>query len=368
LDIVDIVLKVLAFVGGLALAIYALRSAIVTFVLPRQRRSYLTRWVFLSTRLMFNFIASRQKEYAGRDGIMALYAPVSLLALTATWLSVTLVGFAGVYWALGIPTVGDSFRASGSALFTLGFAPPPDAPTTVATLVEAFLGLALIAILIAYLPTMYSAFSRRETLVTLLEVRAGQPPSATSMYKRMHRLGQMNNLTDLWKSWEVWFAEVEETHTSLSALAFYRSPRPEHSWVTAAGAILDAAAIAASSLDIPRDPSQDICIRSGYLAMRHIADTFTLPYNPDPKKDDPISVTREEFDAMYDDLKDYGIAMKPDRDKAWEDFVGWRVNYDSVLLALAVLTMAPEAPWSSDRVRHQNIIPRVPENNGRQLR
>jgi hypothetical protein len=178
----------------------------------------------------------------------------------------------------------------------------------------------------------------------------------------------MDQLTDLWKTWEVWFAELDETHTSLAALAFYRSPRAEHSWVTAAGAILDAAAIAASSLDIPRDPSQDICIRSGYLAMRHIADFFQLPYNPDPQKGDPISVRREEFDAVYDDLRNYGIAKKPDRDKAWEDFVGWRVNYDSVLLALAVLTMAPEAPWSSDRVRQQNVIPKVRESNTRQLR
>ena len=86
---------------------------------------------------------------------------------------------------------------------------------------------------------MYSAFSKRETQVTLLEVRAGNPPSAVTMYQRLHRLGQMDQLTDLWKTWEVWFAELDETHTSLAALPFYRSPRAEHSWVTAAGAILD---------------------------------------------------------------------------------------------------------------------------------
>jgi hypothetical protein len=331
-------------------------------------RSYITRWLFLGMRLIFNMIARRRKDYSGRDSIMALYAPVSLLLLPATWLGITLVGFAGIFWAFGIPTLGESFRESGSALFTLGYAAPPDALTTALSLVEATIGITLAALLIAYLPTMYSAFSKRETQVTLLEVRAGNPPSAVTMYKRLHRLGQMDQLTDLWKTWEVWFAELDETHTSLAALAFYRSPRAEHSWVTAAGAILDAAAIAASSLDIPRDPSQDICIRSGYLAMRHIADFFKLPYNPDPQKGDPISVRREEFDAVYDDLREYGIAMKPDRDKAWEDFVGWRVNYDSVLLALAVLTMAPEAPWSSDRIRHQNVIPKVRDSNTRQLR
>jgi hypothetical protein len=365
MDTFNIVSRVLAFIAGVWLVLAALNSAVVTFVLPRQRRSLITSWLFLGSRFVFNLLARRHKEYSGRDRIMALYAPVSLLLLPVTWLATTLVGFAGIFWALGIPTVGDSFRESGSALFTLGFAAPPDAATTVASLVEALIGLTLIALLIAYLPTMYSAFSKRETLVTLLEVRAGSPPSASTMYKRMHRLGQMDGLTDMWKSWEIWFAELEETHTSLAALAFYRSPRPEHSWVTAAGAVLDAAAIAVSSLDIPRDPSQDICIRAGYLALRHIADSFGFPYDPNPTKDNPISVTRQEFDSVYNDLREYGIAMKPDQGKAWEDFVGWRVNYDSVLLSLAVLTMAPDAPWSSDRVRHENIFPKVRESDTR---
>jgi hypothetical protein len=368
MNIVDIVLKVSAFMVGLALVIAAVSSAVVTFVLPRLGRSRITRGLFLFMRLIFNLVARRQRDFKGRDAVMALYAPVSLLLLPATWLGMTLVGFAGIFWACGIPTLGESFRESGSALFTLGFASPPDALTTALAFIEATIGLILAALIIAYLPTMYSAFSKRETLVTLLEVRAGDPPSASTMYKRMHRLGQMDKLTDLWKSWEIWFAELDETHTSLAALAFYRSPRSQHSWVTAAGAILDAAAIAASSLDIPRDPNQDICIRSGYLAMRHIADFFQLPYKSDPTKDDPVSVRREEFDEVYDDLRAYGIAMKPDRDKAWEDFVGWRVNYDSVLLALAVLTMAPEAPWSSDRVRYQDIKPKVQESHTRQLR
>ncbi len=85
--------------------------------------------------------------------------------------------------------------------------------------------------------------------------------------------------------------------------------------------------------------------------MRHIADFFVLSYNPDPKKGDPISITKEEFDAVYDRLANYGIPMKPNRQLAWEDFAGWRVNYDTVLRALAVLAMAPEAPWISDEKR-----------------
>ncbi len=352
----------------MGLVIAALNSAIITFVLPRVGRSRITRGLFLVTRKLFKIVIGKNRDFNGRDAIMALYAPISLLLLPVTWLATTWCGFGFVYWALGVASMGEAFRESGSSLLTLGFASHPDGVITVLGFAEATIGLILVALLIAYLPTMYAAFSKRETLVTLLEVRAGAPPSASTMYKRLHRLGQIDNLTEIWRAWEVWFAELDETHTSLAALAFYRSPRPEHSWVTAAGAILDAAAIAASSLDIARDAYQDICIRSGYLAMRHIADFFQLPYNADPQKNDPISISRQEFDEVYDDLKDYGIKMKPDRDKAWEDFAGWRVNYDSVLLALAVLTMAPEAPWSSDRRPMPYSLKDANKNGPKQLR
>ena len=204
---------------------------------------------------------------------------------------------------------------------------------------------------------MYSAFQKRETAVTLLEVRAGAPPSAIELFQRFHRLGRMEKLSELWISWEIWFAELEESHTSLGALVFFRSPQPHRSWVTAAGAILDAASLASSALDVPRDAQADLCIRAGFLALRYICDFFRIPYDPNPKPGDPISITREEFDAACKQLADAGIPLKPDRDQAWRDYAGWRVNYDIPLRALAGLTMAPEAPWSSDRAMKLNELP-----------
>jgi hypothetical protein len=169
------------------------------------------------------------------------------------------------------------------------------------------------------------------------------------MLKRHQRIHGIDRLHELWQSWEVWFAEVAESHTSLAALVFFRSPKPEHSWVTAAGAVLDAAALAVSTVEIPHDVQADLCIRAGYLALRSVADFFRFPYDPNPRPDDPISVTRQEFDAACAELADQGLPLKANRDQAWRDFAGWRVNYDAVLLALADLTMAPPAPWSSDR-------------------
>ena len=113
--------------------------------------------------------------------------------------------------------------------------------------------------------------------------------------------------------------------------------------------MLDTASLVASTVDVPKDAQVDLCIRAGFIALRHICDFFGIPYNPDPKPDDPISIAQEEFDEVYDKLTEVGVPLKPDREQAWRDFRGWRVNYDSVLIHLAGLTMAPWTPWSSDR-------------------
>lgn len=337
------------FFLGLAIVAGTLYSAIETFVLPRSANDPLTRLVFLSIRRLFDLRTKRARSYQERDRIMAFYAPITLLALPPVWLVLVLLGYTGMFWALGVPSWRGAFTASGSSLLTLGFAPLDDLPKQMLAFSEATIGLGLVALLIAYLPTMYAAFSRREAAVTMLEVRAGSPPSALDMIKRYHRIHGLDRLHEQWAAWEMWFADIEESHTSLAALVFFRSPQPEHSWVTAAGAVLDTASLVNSALDVPHDPQADLCIRAGYLALRRIADFFRIAHNENPKPDNPISISRQEFDAVCDDLNGAGIPLKADRDEAWRDFAGWRVNYDTVLLALAALTMAPYAPWSSDR-------------------
>lgn len=347
----DFVFRLLVFLLGFTVVASTLLSAIRTFVLPRSANDLLTRVVFIAIWQVFRVRMLPARSFAERDRIAALYAPIGLLALPPTWLALVLVGYSGVYWALGMPTWYDAFRLSGSSLLTLGFMSVDDLPKTILMYSEAATGLILVALLIAYLPTMYSAFSRRETAVTLLEVRAGSPPSAIELIARYHRLKRFDELHTLWEQWEIWFAETEETHTSLAALVFFRSPQPDHSWVTASGAVLDAAALVNAALDIPHDVQADLCIRAGYLALRRIGDFFNIKYNPDPKPDSPISISREEFDQACDQLAQQGAPLKADRDQAWQDFWGWRVNYDTVLVGLADIVGAPEAPWSSDRAQ-----------------
>lgn len=345
----DIIIRIVVFAAGLLIVYLTLTSAIKTFVLPRSANVFLTRLVFRNMRRLFELRVRNASTYEERDRVMALYAPTALLVLPVVWLINVMMGYMGMFWALGVEPVYEAFKLSGSSLLTLGFASVDDWPKTILAFSEAALGLILIALLIAYLPIMYSTFSQREAAVSMLEVRAGSPPSAVTMIERYHRLQRLTELHDVWVEWERWFTFVDETHTSLAAINFFRSPQYDRSWITAAGAVLDGAALAASTLDIPRDVQADLCIRAGYLTLRHIADFFRIAYDPDPQPDDPISISRPEFDEVYDELRAQGIPVKEDREQAWCDFAGWRVNYDAPLLALADLLMAPYAPWSSDR-------------------
>jgi hypothetical protein len=342
-------IRAVLFLLGALLVATTLRSAVRTFILPRASNTLIARWVFRAVGAAFRWRAGKARSYEASDRAMELLAPIALLVLPAVWLVLVGLGYMGMYLGLGIASIEQAFSLSGSSLLTLGTKPPTGWFVTFLAFSEAAIGLALIALLIAYLPTMYAAFSRREAAVAMLEVRAGSPPSAFTMLERYHRLHRLDKLGEVWTAWETWFADIEESHTSLAALVFFRSPQPQRSWVTAAGAVLDAASLTASTLDIPRDVQADLSIRAGYLALREIASFFRIPFNPDPQPGGPISIGRGEYDAVCDHLAELGLPIKLDRDQAWRDFVGWRVNYDAVLLGLARLTLAPYAPWSSDR-------------------
>ena len=341
------VIRAGAFLLGFFLVAATLGSAVHTVVLPRGIPARLASAVFIFMRRVFRLRLGRNPSYQRRDRTMALYSPISLLTLALVWLAVVGLGYALVYWSLEPSSLRAALTLSGSALLTLGFEQPGGFLATALSFTEAAFGLTLLALLITYLPSLYTSFSRREAAVALLEVRAGSPPSGVEMLERFGRIGWLERLPNLWESWERWFAEVEETHTSFPALVFFRSPQPEQSWITAAGAVLDAASLSASSRQ-ENDPDAQLCIRSGYIALRRIADFFGLPHDPDPAPGDPISISREEYDAACARLEAAGVALRSDRDEGWTSFAGWRVNYDVVLSRICKLVDAPHAPWSCD--------------------
>ena len=343
-----IIWRTAVFLTGIFIIGGTLIAAIKTFILPRGVNVWLTRAVFRAIGFFFR-LRVRRATYGERDRIMAFFPPLALFLMPMILLVLILVGYICLFWALEPRSLPELLYLSGSSLLTLGYASVNTTASKLLEFSEAMIGLVLIAMLIAYLPTMYSAFSRRETAVVLWEARAGSPPTVVEMVARSYRTGELERLRDVWMSWQTWFAELEESHTSLSPLVFFRSPQAQRSWITAAGNVMDSAAFILSAVDVRFEPQAAFCIRAGFLALRQIADFFGLPYETNSSPNTPISISRHEFDEVCDKLAAQDVPLKADREQAWRDFAGWRVNYDDVLLALAALTIAPYAPWISDR-------------------
>lgn len=350
-----IVLRIIAFLAGAGLALYTINSALRSFVLPRADHSFLTTFVF---SMIYRVLSKRfkgNKPFSIKDNILAMHPPYAMFLLPLVWLAMIIVGYTGMYWGLDSTLLlQEALILSGSSLMTLGTSSHEGLFITLLSFSQAALSMMLIALLIGYLPTMYSAFSQRELMVTKLEAYAGSPPTPTEMIRRLHFVENLDNpelMQTLWTDWQDWFLQIEEQHTTLALMNFYRSPKPDRHWLTAAGCVLDTAAIIASSVQIERAAMSGVVIRSGFISLRSIADYFQIKYNPNPHHSDPIQIKREEFEQVLDVLEEFDVPINPDRDYCWDHYVGWRVNYDEVLTGLAYITNAPYAMWSSDRVR-----------------
>lgn len=136
-----------------------------------------------------------------------------------------------------------------------------------------------------------------------------------------------------------------ETHTTLVILNYYRSPNPVQTWIGSAATVLDAAAIFQAAVDVKPSPTAGLCIRSGWLTLRRLADYFKIPYPVDMKQKIQIAITREEFDMVLARLERSGVPLVSDRDAAWRDFAGWRVNYDAIIEALYIRFTCPRIDW-----------------------
>jgi hypothetical protein len=344
----DLVFRVLAFAVGTFLIITTILAAIRSFVLPRNESVLLNNWVFRALRFVFEQVTRLVHTYAQRDRVMSLYAPVSLVALPIVWLAVISVGFTGIYWALHEGSWLESYQLSGSSLLTLGTHKTRGPIITIFTFAEATMGLLLLTLLISYLPTMYQAFSRRELVVARLELRSSPGHSATDLVVWLNRSGSLQDDAAQWQAWEEWFVEIEETHTSLPILSFFRSPQPGRSWVTAAGIILDAAALIISTVPQPRNPDIEICFKAGCVAMNRVtrffherahAEPAQQPNDKDPPIEDPH---RQDFMSACEQLQEAGLSLRPDLEQAWQTYHSLRSRYTEPLDFLARLTTSPD--------------------------
>ncbi len=233
------------------------------------------------------------ESYEGKDRILAFEAPTALLVMMVTWLFLFLIGYGLMLW----PFTGEfwgAMRESGSSLLTLGFAAHVTPEATVIYFMAATTGLVVIALLIAYLPALYSAFNRRETLVTVLQSRAGAPAWGTEILIRHHSVGILDSLPSFYRDWELWAADVAETHSNYPILVRFRSPHPLRSWIVGLLAVLDSAALYLS-LAPERSPIEArLCLRMGFNCLGDVAEAVELPFDPGsiPRRPDPAHLRR----------------------------------------------------------------------------
>jgi hypothetical protein len=334
---------------GIAVAVWLLSSAVRTLVIPRPERVWLTGALFRAARWVTVAIARRFEDPARRHWLLGGFAPVVLISLPLIWSVGLIVAFAGIFAGFGELSFVDSLELSGSSLTTLGFI---DAPTVLMrgiAIIEALLGLAIVALVISFLPTFYAMFSRRELAVGRLTTRAGEPPTPFEFIVRLNAIKRLDGVGERWEEWESWFTDVGETHTNFPALVYFRSARVERSWVTAAETALDSAALVTSLQLVPSTGQAQTLIRSGYLSLRGIADYFNMQPEIDPRLLDEQNVTRLQFDRLVDALVAQGVEVNVPRDEAWTAFAGWRINYDRAIVGLQELVVDVPSHWTSHR-------------------
>ena len=362
-------------VAGIVIVTLTWIGMLDTLVVPRGLSSRLAAIVSKVVRRLFLVVANRFDEYDSKDAVLVLQGPITLLLLLVTWIVSFLLGYALILYPIEHVSFVRTIEEVGSAFFTLGFAGPRSTGASLVHIVAAFTGLIVIALQIAYLPTLYASFNRRETLVTMLQSRAGSPAWGPEILRRHYAVGIVDNLRPLFEEWEQWAADVAESHTNYPILVSFRSPHPLRSWIVGLLAVIDSAALyaALSPSSVPSEAR--LCIRMGFNCMRDIATAMQIPFDPDPLPTDPIELTFEEFHGAVNQLKEVGFPMERSAEEAWPHFRGWRVNYESVAYALADFAVAPPGPWSGPRehLPGMAIIPqrpanRQPENTGESVR
>jgi len=350
-------IRILASVVGAVLLVGTSISVLKSLVMPGGRIGLLYHTVARLGDRVFWLAARRLPSYERRDRVLAFQAPVVLAGLLISWLLAYLVGF-GLVLSPVVGGLAGGLRESGSSLFTLGFASTNRGGPTAIDFLAGASGLIVVALQIAYLPTLYSAFNRRETEVTLMAVRAGQPAWGPELLARSRFTITSEDLPNFYRQWERWAADVAESHSSYPILLLFRSADPMANWLIALLAVMDSAALFSAVAPDEVPVQGRLCLAMGFRCLRQLADTLGLPYDPDPRPDAGIALTRPEFDQGIERLRAVGFHMQRTPDEAWPHFQGWRVNYESIAYRLAYKLDLVPAAWAGPR--RSGETPRAP--------
>lgn len=356
-------MDVFLFALGIVVVMSTGASVVFTMVLPRRPTGLqrLSLAVTGSVRLVLLGASRLVRSYEAKDRVLAPCGPLALVAQLVLWAVWFVVGFGLVIQGV-THDVGDAMLQSMTALFSLGAVHGGGRPDPAADIAAGAVWAVVVALQIAYLPTLYSAFNKRESLVAMLESRAGVPAWGPEVLARHQLVGITDTLPQFYAAWEEWAADLAETHTTYPVLLLFRSPDPWFSWLVGLLAVLDGAAMHLALSPGTASSQARLCLRMGFTALNRIAATLGWEVDADPDPAGPIRLTYDEFAEAVAMLDDIGFEMERPAEEAWEDFRGWRVNYELVAYRLADGLTAPPAPWSGPRrhLRSGTVAPRRP--------
>jgi len=346
-------MRAVVAVISVALLATVLLEAFETVVLPRRvtRRIRLTRLFYRVTWRPWAALARRLGSRARREAYLGFFGPLSLLLLLGVWAGGLILGFGMLQWALGSPLhgpggrigVGTYIYLSGSTFFTLGLGDvTPLGPVGRAlTVGEAGVGFGFLALVIGYLPVIYQAFSRREANISLLDARAGSPPSAAELLRRHGQ--SMDELGRLLRDWERWSADLLESHLSYPVLCYYRSQHTNQSWLAALTTILDASALVMVGIDGAPTRQAQLTFAMARHAVLDLAQIFAP--GP-PRAPDPDRLSPELLRRLRAALAAEGITLR-DASAAEERLATLRRMYEPYVNALAEYLLMVLPPWIS---------------------
>lgn len=336
------------------LLIFALLlDAFETVVLPRRvvRRIRLARGFYRVTWIPSAAIARRIKSKRRRESYLSFFGPLSLIMLLSVWAVGLVFGFGALHWSLGSRlNISDAqvdlaayLYFSGTTFFTLGFGDVTAAGTLarVLAIVEAGMGFGFLALIIGYLPVIYQAFSRREASITLLDARAGSPPSAAELLRRHGQNGA--ELERLLYDWERWAAELMESHLSYPVLCYYRSQHNNQSWLTALTAVLDASALVMVGVD----GASKRQARLTFAMSRHAVVDLAQVFNTPPREIPQDRLSKEENNRLRAFLSTAGVKLAAG-EEADAKLLELRRMYEPYVKSLADYLLVSLPVWAPE--------------------
>jgi hypothetical protein len=339
-------------VAGIIVILVVVWDAFEALVLPRtaSRRFRPARMFYRATWPAWTALANLIGRGGRRENFLAIYGPLSFLVLMACWAVALMVGFAMTQWGLGshlnVPEGTSGFWAdlymSGTTLFTLGIGDvtPNGAFARALTVVEAGVGFGFLALVIGYLPVLYQGFSRREVNISLLDARAGSPPSAGELLLR--HVDDMAGLDALLRDWERWAAELMESHLSYPVLLYFRSQHEHQSWLGALTAILDASALV--MVGINGGPSRQAQLT--FAMARHAVVDLAQASGVAPRAPSPDRLPPDDLRSLRSLLAQHGVALT-DGPTADTTLATLRSLYEPFVASMAARLRLTLPPWRS---------------------